>query len=214
MRGDPAVVSLDELALAISGALQPGLDEIEWLATLDVLAGDCPTPTAEGVARHLFGDLGFRGNERAYYDWRNSCLDQVLATRVGIPITLSVLLIEVARRVGVQLVPVGMPAHVIVGVAGDPDTFFDPFNGGAVLDRGGVRDLFARVTAGAPWSDDYLTVTSNRELVVRMLNNLKAIFTARADAVRLAVVMELRAELPELAERESAEITAATAVFN
>ena len=75
---------LDEAALAISAALTPGLDEIEWLAALDLLAGECPTPTADGVARHLFGTLEFAGNRRAYYDWRNSCLDRVIATIDGL----------------------------------------------------------------------------------------------------------------------------------
>ena len=214
MRGDPSVVALDEVALSISSALQPGLDEIEWLAAIDLIAGECPTPTPDGIARHLFGELGFHGNDRAYYDWRNSCLDQVLAARTGIPITLSVLMIEVARRLGVRLVGVGMPAHFLVGVADDPDTFFDPFHGGTVLDRAGVRALFDRLTSGAPWSDEYVLPTPNREIVIRMLNNLKAVFSSRRDAVRLATVMELRSELPELAEREAAEIVAATAVYN
>jgi len=214
MRGDPAVVALDEVALSISAALQPGLDDIEWLAAIDLIAGECPTPTADGIARHLFGDLGFHGNERAYYDWRNSCLDRVVATRTGIPITLSVLMIEVARRLGVGLVGVGMPAHFLVGVADDPTTFFDPFHGGVVLDRAGARDLFDRLTAGARWSDDFLDPTPNREIVIRILNNMKAVFASRRDPVRLATVMELRSELPELAEREAAEIEAALAVFN
>ena len=75
-------VILDEAALLIAAALRPGLDDIEWLAALDRLAGDCPTPTADGVARYLFSTLAFTGNESSYYDWRNSCLDRVIATSV------------------------------------------------------------------------------------------------------------------------------------
>ena len=77
----------------------------------------------------------FTGNRGAYYDWRNSCLDRVIATRTGIPISLSVLMIEVARRVGCRLRGVGMPAHFLVTVADESDVFFDPFDGGRRLDR-------------------------------------------------------------------------------
>ena len=208
-------VILDEAALLVAAALRPGLDEIEWLAALDRLAGDCPTPTAAGVARYLFDTLGFTGNQSSYYDWRNSCLDRVIATRVGIPITLSVLMIEVARRLGVPLVGIGMPAHFIVGVVGDADAFYDPFHGPDRLDRRAAAALFHRVTGGgATWSDDFLAATSDRDIVIRMLNNLRAVFTRRSDVVRLGIVMTLRAQVPELAAAEHSEIIAATAPFN
>ncbi|NND74473.1 MAG: hypothetical protein HKN44_05655 [Ilumatobacter sp.] len=215
MAGGVDSVPLDEASLAMAGALQAGLDEIEWLAALDLIAGECPTPTADGISRHLFDDLGFTGNKSAYYDWRNSCIDRVIATRTGIPISLSVLMIEVARRLGVKLVGVGMPAHFLVRAADDEDTFFDPFHGGRQLDRAAARDLFCEVTRGqAPWRDAYLEPTTNRAIVIRMLNNLKAVFARRSDEVRYAMVMQLRAQLPELAEAEAAEIADAGAVFN
>jgi regulator of sirC expression with transglutaminase-like and TPR domain len=208
-------VILDEAALLVAAALRPELDEIEWLAALDRLAGDCPTPTAKGVARYLFDTLGFTGNESSYYDWQNSCLDRVIATRVGIPITLSVLMIEVARRVGVPLVGVGMPAHFVVGVADDADAFYDPFHGPDRLDRSAAVALFHRVTGGgATWNDDFLAATSHRDIVIRMLNNLRAVFVRRSDVVRLGIVMTLRAQVPELAAAEHSEIIAATAPFN
>jgi regulator of sirC expression with transglutaminase-like and TPR domain len=208
-------VPLDEAALTISATLQPGLDLIDWLAALDELAGRCPTPTADGVARFLFDAEGFVGNRTAYYDWRNSCLDRVIGTRTGIPISLSVLMIEVARRVGVGLVGVGMPTHFLVRDAVDPDVFFDPFDHGRRLDRAGARDLFENVTRRqVPWDDRFLEPTPRRDVVIRMLNNLKGVFAGRGDHVRLALVMALRAEVPELAETEAAEIAAAAAVFN
>jgi len=208
-------VPLDEAALLISTALQPGLDLIEWMAALDMLAAECPTPTAIGVARHLFDDEHFVGNRRAYYDWRNSCLDRVIATRTGIPISLSVLMIEVARRVGVKLVGVGMPTHFLVGVADDPAVLFDPFAGGQPLSRERARALFEDLTRGqVPWDEAFLDPTSNRDIVIRMLNNLKSVFVGRSDAIRLGIVMGLRAVVPELAESEDAEITTASAIFN
>lgn len=210
-----AEVHLDEACLAMSSAIQRPLDEIEWLAALDLLAGECPTPTPEGVARYLFGELGFRGNTDAYYDWRNSCLDRVIDTRVGIPISLSVLMIEVARRLGVHLVGVGMPAHFLVRTADGPARFFDPFSGGTELDADEARELFERVTRGqVPWRDSFLQPTFALPIVVRMLNNLRAIFQGRSDELKLALVMQMRSQIPTLADSERDEIQWATAVFN
>ncbi len=215
MRPDQPAVALDEAALLISSAFQSGLDVEHWLGTLDGLADDCPAATAGGVASYLFAEEHFVGNRTAYYDWRNSCLDRVIATRTGIPISLSVLMIEVARRVGVDLVGVGMPAHFLVRDADDPDEFFDPFDGGRRLDRADVRALFEQVTgAQVAWSEQFLDPTPNRDIVIRMLNNLKSVFAGRSDAVRLAIVMDLRAAVPELAELEAVEIAATSAIFN
>ena len=209
-----AEVPLDETSLAIAGALRGPVDEVEWLAVLDQIAADCPTPTADGIARHLVDQLAFEGNERNYYDWRNSCLDHVLALRTGIPITLAVVMIEVGRRLGVPLVGIGMPSHFLVGVPGE-DTFFDLFNGSAPIDAAGAKDLFAALTGGrVPWDDAFLHATSERQIVIRMLNNLRSIFVGNHDELRLAIVMQLRAALPELQSREVAEIDNATAMLN
>jgi regulator of sirC expression with transglutaminase-like and TPR domain len=206
---------LYEASLVLSGVLQSGLDEIEWLTALDVIAGDCPTATAEGVSRYLFDELGFGGNREAYYDWRNSCLDHVIGTRTGIPISLSVLMIEIARRVGVPLVGIGMPAHFLVRTADDDSAFFDPFDGGRQLDRDGARELFETITRGqSPWSESHLDPTPNRAIVIRMLNNLKGAFARRSDEVRFAMIMQLRATVPELAVLEADEFTSANAIFN
>jgi regulator of sirC expression with transglutaminase-like and TPR domain len=210
-----ADINLDQACLAMSSAIQRPLDEIEWLASLDLLAAECPTPTPDGVAKYLFDDLGFRGNTGAYYDWRNSCLDRVIDTRVGIPISLSVLMIEVGRRAGVPLVGVGMPSHFLVRTTTGPAKFFDPFDGGRELDTSGARELFERLTRNqVPWRDSYLEPTLAQSIVVRMLNNLRSIFQGRSDEIRLAVVMQLRAQIPQLAVAESDEIDWATAVFN
>lgn len=206
---------LDEACLAISSTMQSPLDEIEWLAALDVLAAECPDATPEGVAHHLFDDLAFRGNSDAYYDWRNSCLDRVIATRIGIPISLSVVMIEVAKRVGVDLVGVGMPAHFLVRTAEGPERYFDAFDGGVELDGDGARRLFESVTRGqASWQSSYLDPTSSNDIVIRMLNNLRAIFQGRSDDLRYGLVMQLRAQLPQLAIDEAEDIAAASAVFN
>ena len=92
--------------------------------------------------RHLFDEHGYAGNEADYTDPRNSYLDRVLDRRLGIPITLSVLMMEVARRNGVVLHGIGMPGHFLVG---EPDgrTFYDPFHHGRQLDADGARDVFS-----------------------------------------------------------------------
>jgi regulator of sirC expression with transglutaminase-like and TPR domain len=206
---------LDEAALLISSAIQSGLDVDHWLDQLDELADGVEDRSAEGVARHLFTTGHFAGNRTAYYDWHNSCLDRVIATRTGIPISLSVLMIEVARRVEVDLCGVGMPAHFLVRSADDPELFFDPFHQGRRLDRVGARALFEQVTGGqVAWDDRFLEPTPNRDIVIRMLNNLKGVFAGRSDTVRLAIVMDLRGAVAELAELEAVEIAATSAIFN
>lgn len=215
MSGDSDSLDLDEASFIMSAVLQPGLDEIEWLVALDLIAADCPTATPEGVSRYLFEKLGFAGNKGAYYDWRNSCLDRVIETRTGIPISLSILMIEVGRRVGVKLVGVGMPAHFLVRSADDDTTFFDPFDGGRRLDRDDARALFETITRGqAPWSDSHLDPTPNRAIIIRMLNNLKSVFARRSDEVRFALVMQLRGQVAELAVLEAEEFASANAIFN
>ena len=215
MASDSDSLDLDEVSLIMSAVLQPGLDEIEWFAALDLIAAECPTPTADGISRYLFSELGFAGNREAYYDWRNSCLDRVIAARTGIPISLSSLMIEVGRLLGVQLQGVGMPAHFLVKAADNDGVFFDPFDGGRQLDRRQARELFETITRGqAPWSESHLDPTPNRAIVIRMLNNLKAVFARRSDEVRFALVMQLRSQVPELAVLEADEFDSANAIFN
>jgi hypothetical protein len=205
---------LDATALAMSGVLQPGLDTVAWLVELDEIAGRCPSPTRDGVVDHVVRGEGFTGDRSTYGDWRNSCLDHVIRGRRGIPITLSVLVVEVARRVGVSLVGVGMPAHFLVGDPDDPDWFADPFGGGQRLDAAGCRSLFESLTrAQVPWRDEFVRPTSRRAVVARMLNNLKQATPRRTDPVRHALVMRMRGVMPELADEED-EVRLAQAVFN
>ena len=213
--GDPYAVPLDLATAEIAAALRPQVEPSSVLAGLDELAAACAEDTAEGIARFLFGEDGFRGNQASYYDWRNSCLDQVLERRRGIPITLSIVFIEVARRRGVALHGVGMPAHFLVGVTGSPGRFFDPFHGPGELDADGAKALLRRVTdGGIEWHDGYLAPIANRHVVIRVLNNLRSIFAGEEDELRLAVVSRLRAAVPELAATESAALDRSIARLN
>ncbi len=204
--------TLDELTVLLSKALQPDLDVLGVMTELDLLAGDCPTPTRDGVMRFLTGEAGFIGDRSEYHRWENSCLDHVLARRTGMPITLAVIAIEVARRVGVQLAGVGLPGHFLVGDPADPRWFADPFHGNTDLSRDDCRNLLV-MQGVSRWSDRFLEPTPPRHVVARMLNNLKLSCDRRDDALRLAIVMQARQALPEFAD-EHAEAVTALAPFN
>lgn len=199
--------TLDELVLWLSKALQPELDVIGVMTELDVLAADCPTPTRDGIMRFLTGEAGFEGDRTDYHRWQNSCIDHVLATRRGMPITLSVVAIEVARRVGVRLAGVGMPGHFLVGDPTDPRWFADPFHGHTDLTRDACRNLLV-IQGVSRWSDRFLETIPPRLVVARILNNLKVSCERRSDAVRLAIVMQARQALPEFAAERAASLAA------
>lgn len=212
--------ALDEASMCIAAALIPGVDVLEELTRLDVLAADCPSPTVEGVLRFLFGgSQPFVGDDVTYADPHNSFLPRVLDRRRGIPITLSVLAIEVARRLGVDLVGVGMPAHFLVGEpsspTGMPLRWFDCFHGARALDVDDCRALYRRVSGGDERFDpQWLLPTPNRHIVIRMLTNLKASAQRRGDVSMQRTVMRLRVVLPELALTEDDELARLMAPFN
>lgn len=207
-----AGVPLDLAALAIAGVLR-SRDPEATLATLDELAAGCPEPTFEGLRRHLYDELDFRGPTGEYDDPRHSMLDLVVAHRRGLPILLATVMIEVGRRVGVPVVGIGMPMHFLVRSAGDPDAFVDPVTGDA-FDRAGARRRFEAMTAGrVPWDDRHLAPTGSRLIVVRMLTNLRASYERRHDPVHLALVARMRASMVEL-QAEAGDAVRLSAVFN
>ncbi len=197
--------ALDEMALGVAALLRPELDVIGALAALDELAGDCPTPTRDGVVRYLFESGMFQADRRDYHSWRNSCLDQVIVRRLGMPISLSVLAIEVARRVGVRLVGVGLPGHFVVGDADDDGWYADPFHARSGLTAADCRELVRRLGL-QQWSDRFIQPVPERLIVARMLNNLKAVFESRHDGVRLALVMQARQLFPEFVTESDAAV--------
>ena len=211
--GDPRTVPLDQTALALASVLRAPTDVDGALASLDELAAVCPDPTFDGVRRHLFDDVGFRGDREHYDDPRNSFLDVVLARRTGLPILLATVAMEVGRRAGVPVVGVGMPMHFLVRSTDDVDRFADPFTGDA-LDRAGVQRLFESMAEGRlRWDERYLEAVAPRAIVSRMLANLFASYRRRRDPVRLALVARMRSSIPELAA-EAAAASRLGAVFN
>jgi regulator of sirC expression with transglutaminase-like and TPR domain len=193
--------SLAEGALWIAAEAHPGLDVPHWVGRLDALgyrAAERVTSTMEvdqaatAVARFLFEEEGFRGNSEDYYDPRNSFLDDVLDRRLGIPITLSVLYMTVAARAGLDAAGVGLPGHFVVRAERrGRHRFLDPFHGGALLDRAGCEALVARVRPGGGHLDPrWLAPITTRQVLVRMLHNLKAIYSALGDWARALAAAE------------------------
>jgi regulator of sirC expression with transglutaminase-like and TPR domain len=190
-------VRLDEAGLLIAAHAYPDLDVDAELDRLDVLAEGCRTPTLDGLVRYLFVEEGFRGNHHDYYDPRNSYLNDVATRRIGIPISLCVLTLEVGRRIGVPLAGVGMPGHFILRDRVDPEVWVDPFSRGALLDRVGCQRAFQAVNgADAVFDAEFLEPVGAWTIVARMLANLKTIFARLGDAAALAWVLELRCQVP------------------
>ena len=215
VEGPEEELALDEAALLIAAHGQPGLDVDAELDVLDSLAAGIPERTLEGWRHHLFVDLGFTGNVKRYYDPANSFLNEVVRRRRGLPITLSVLGMELGRRVGVRLEGVGMPGHFLLRHG--PEEFVDPFESGRLLDRAGCVERFRAVNGPrAPFQPSYLDPVGPRAILARMLNNLKSVYAARGDIAALSWVFDLRMALPgasPLEGREWARVLGATGRF-
>jgi regulator of sirC expression with transglutaminase-like and TPR domain len=136
------------------------------------------------VNKFLFNELGFSGNREQYEDPRNSCLNEVLDRRTGIPITLALVYIEVARRAGIRAEGVNFPGHFLVRVLHDLHTddpgdglIVDPFHGGAILNEHDCRLLLHRhLGEEAAWAPELLARATRRQILVRMLLNLKRLY--------------------------------------
>ena len=182
-------------ALLIAGEEYPELDVQAYLAGLDSYAASVgehapaalpPEERARRLGDYLFGELGFRGNSSNYYDPDNSYFNRVLDSRTGIPITLSLLFIEVGRRMGLRLRGVGMPGHFLVGLEGS-EVYFDPFNWGDALSVADCRQLAERLFGPQmTWDDRYLEPCTKYEFLFRILNNLKVVYE-RTDAPEKAM---------------------------
>ncbi len=206
--------ALDEAALAVAAGADPDLDRAGALAELDRLAHG--VTDVDSLVNRLFVEEGFTGNADDYYDPRNSLLPEVLDRRTGIPITLAVVTMEVGRRVDVPLEGVGMPGHFLVRTPGT-QSYLDVFDRGRRIDRAGCEDLFRQVTGVGPetrFGEHLLSRVSTRQLLARILENLRGIYRERKDHANLEWVLRMRLGLrhdgPALV-RELAEVLAAQA---
>jgi regulator of sirC expression with transglutaminase-like and TPR domain len=185
--GRESRLDLGRAALLIASEEYPGLDILRYVARLEAMAAavrpevgttDNPQEQIEHLSTYLFVERGFRGNTQEYYDPRNSFLNDVLDRKLGIPSTISVVYIEVGRRVGMPLQGVGMPGHFLVKYAHpEADIYIDPFNKGQVLSRQGCEELLQQVYGEpVPFQESFLTPVTKKQILARILMNLKAIY--------------------------------------
>jgi regulator of sirC expression with transglutaminase-like and TPR domain len=197
---DPQI-DLAHAALLIAAEEYPELDVDAYRARLDAMGRALgerlfsarPLERVQTLGHYLFSEEGFKGNTADYYDPRNSFLNEVLDRRTGIPITLSTIYMEVARRAGLVVEGVGLPGHFIVRVAsGEGDFLVDPFHGGALLSHDDCQKRLDRVYGGRVRMElAMLAACSRRQILARMLRNLKAIYAKAEDEPRTLAVVDL-----------------------
>ncbi len=173
------------------------LDSIASFAAPEVTKASGGIGRARAISDCLFERLGFCGNTDDYYDPRNSFLADVLDRRTGIPISLSVLYLEVARRVGVLAQGVNFPGHFLVRVAiEDAWLFLDPFSGGRTLTPADLEALLKKTTTpDAILEPSVIAAASKRQILSRMLVNLAGIYGRNGDLPRSLDVLERLAVL-------------------
>jgi regulator of sirC expression with transglutaminase-like and TPR domain len=204
-------IDLAAATLQIARREYPDLDPIHYLHRLDDMAAACraPSPGAvpevlEAMNGYLFGAYGLRGDLQTFNDPRNSFLNQVLDRKLGIPISLSLVYMEIGARLGLEIRGISFPGHFLVRV-GDSEAglVLDPFAGGAVLDRKELRRRLLNYPAEQRrgWDLEQLLVpASRREILARMLRNLKAIYVNRKDFRRALEIVNMMLDLyPEAA---------------
>jgi len=210
-------------ALVVASIEYPRLAPEPYLARLDGMGAAAAAAIAAHVERtgdrstlacvralntYLFEDQGFTGNRERYEDPRNSCLNEVLDRRTGIPITLSLIYMEVARRAGLHVNGVNFPGHFLVrcpdiGKRASGGLIIDPFHGGALLSERDCRVLLQKHVGGeVPFSRSLLAPASRRDIIVRMLLNLKRIYVHMRSFPQAHTVTELLVALTPSALNE------------
>ena len=208
-------IDLAHGALAVSKLFQSQVDVPAAMSELDLLAAAARSrwPADADLVRQVqalndvvFDELGFAGERADFYDPRNSFLDQVLIRRRGIPISLSVLYCEVARRLGLPAYGVSFPAHFLVRVGrGNSALMLDVYAGGIALPESELDRRLAEVygegTASIRAYPSLLRPAARREILVRMLRNLAGIYTQRQDdgnqLEALTAMLNLLPDLPD-----------------
>lgn len=214
------IVSRDQFDLAeasfmLAQDLYPGIDIAAYLGQLDDIAaairkriaGDAfAEQKVIALNYYLFNEMRFSGNVEDYYDPRNSYLNQVMERRIGIPITLSILYLEVGKRLGLNLKGISFPGHFLVKLAVKRGQLvLDPFIGGEAQSEADLRARLAQVLppgkAEKAQLDRYLEPATPRQIIARVLRNLKNIYmqTGKLEQA-LAVMQRMLLVMPESAE--------------
>jgi regulator of sirC expression with transglutaminase-like and TPR domain len=213
-------IELASGALAVSALFQGEVASADAVATLEALAHEARArqrsdadlfEQVRALNRLLFDDFGFAGNQDDFYDPRNSFLDQVLERRLGIPITLAIVYVEVARQIGLPAFGVGFPGHFLVRIGrGDTALMLDVYAGGVALPESELdqrlADLYGQGSLSVRSHPALLRPATKREILVRMLRNLIGIYRDRDEHINrlaaLTAALTLAPDLPdELRER-------------
>jgi regulator of sirC expression with transglutaminase-like and TPR domain len=207
-------LNLAAAALLIAAEEYPGLTPEPYLRRLDELAErvrdrDCderaPVVVLQDVSRVLFEEENFHGNSEDYYDPRNSFLNDVMDRHVGIPITLSVIYLEIGWRLGLPLHGVNFPGHFLVRYEGEAlQLLVDPFQRGMVRFEDEAQDLLDHVYGGSVrMQPDFLRKADRKDILVRILANLKHNYLNRRDDIRaLGAIERILLLRPESADEE------------
>jgi regulator of sirC expression with transglutaminase-like and TPR domain len=196
-------IDLAEAALLLAREEYPDLDVEAYRVRLDRLAEGArprlaepngnPFAVIDALNTYLFHGLGFSGNRDDYFDPRNSYLNDVLDRRRGIPITLSIVYMEIAARLGFPLEGVGFPGHFLVRhAAGDRSILIDPFHAGQILLPDDCRQrLKAATGSDMPLEPRFFLTAGKKQILARMLNNLKNIHMKSGDSPRSLKAIEM-----------------------
>jgi regulator of sirC expression with transglutaminase-like and TPR domain len=200
-RRPDADLDLARVALLVAQEEYPQLPEEIYLGRLDQLAEEvsgrlagetAPLIVLQELRETLYDRHGFRGNRDAYYDPRNSFLNDVLDRRLGIPLTLGIVLLEVGWRLDLPLEGVSFPHHFLVRFHGeDVNLLLDPYDGGEARFQDEAQEVLDRVYGGMiRVQPAFLKTASRRDMLVRLLTNLKGIYMNRREEVRALSVVE------------------------
>lgn len=212
-----AQIDLARAALLVAAENDPTLDVDTEMARLEQWAGELGRridPSWNNLQRlarlrtFMYEDLGFKGDVRGYYSPANSLLHSVMSRRLGIPLTLSIVFMEIGWRIGVPFEGVGFPGHFLVRLTGEPgDLLLDPYDHGASVHEEDCRRMIELTTGGTvPYDPSMIRSLGKRDMIARLLFNLKvSCLKANDDPGALSAVERLLLlhpdDPPELRDR-------------
>ena len=194
-------IDLAKAALYLALEYEPEFDPDEYLNALDTMADELqenlpetayPLVIIKSINNYLYNELGFTGNTIDYYDPRNSFLNQVIERRTGIPITLSLVYLEIANRINFPMVSIGIPGHFLIR----PDfeeagIYVDAFNLGEILFPQDCQERLASIYGrGVELQPQFLAKVSKKPFLARMLTNLKGIYLNRNEGLKAIAAID------------------------
>ncbi len=194
-------IDLAKAALFIAQEEYPHIEPEEYLNGLDTIALDLqerlpsdryPMKVIQVINQYLYEDLGFIGNTENYYDPRNSFLNDVIDRRTGIPITLAVVYLEIARRIDFPMVGIGMPGHFLIRPdVEEMEIFVDAFHDGDVMFPQDCEDRLSQIyQQPVTLQPEYLPILTKTQILARMLSNLKYIYLNQQELEKALAVVE------------------------